>query len=303
MKSLKFAVILLAAIVGTGLNSSAQQQPAAGAGTGTPVQQPTPQFERQRPMRAANMAGKLGVVQEAAGDHFVIKTSAGEIFRINITEHTRIVGGPGHIRTPEPAPEGGSGRAPLGGMAPGTIPATDIHVGDYVTSVGELDSSSANTINASMIAKLDEERVKELKAREADFGKTYLTGKIEKIEGTKITINGLIDGKSHTIIVDESTSFTLRREAATLADYKAGDMIRADGSGSPESDFHATKISTLGGRMLGGPTGAPGGQRQWQGGQPRQGAPTGTPQSAPTTPQSAPAQPAPMTTPVPAPQQ
>jgi len=294
MKSLRFAVLTLAALAASSVLATAQQ-PAAGGGTTAPVVQATPQFEHQRPIRAANMAGKLGVVTEAAGDHFVIKTSAGEVFRINITEHTRIVGGPGHIR-PAGSQGGGNtpGQVPQGGTVPATIPASDIIVGDYITSVGELDAAATNTINASMIAKLDAERVKEMKARAAEFGKSFLSGKVTKIDGTKLTINGSVDGAEHTVLVDENTSFVQRRDPMTLADIKVGDMIRIDGTGTQGSDFHATKISTMGGRLQGpntmrpgGPTGGP-------------GAPTTAPTTTPN--QSAPVQPNPTAAPVPAPQ-
>lgn len=267
MKSFRSAILMLTAVSALAISVSAQDQstpapapapaPAPVQGGSNAAQQQTPQFERQRPIRAANMTGKVGEVTEAAPDHYMIRTSAKESYRINITEHTRIVGGAGHIRQTPPPPTGEAAanvpsRAPQGGMVPSTIPASAIVAGDYITTVGEVDPASPNTVNASMIAKLDEERVKQLKEREAEFGKSWLSGRITAISGTTITLNGSVDGAPHNILVDENTSLMQRRDPATLADFHVGDMIRVDGTGTQGSDFHATKVSAMNGRMLNG---------------------------------------------------
>lgn len=289
MKSLRLAALMLTAVSVVGISATAQEQAAPVAQQPAPqaAQQPTPQFEHQRPMRAANMAGKQGQVKEATGDYYVIVTSAHETYRINITEHTRIVGGPGHVRQPAPAPSqegaGAPSKVTQGGMVPATISPADIVVGDYITTVGELDAASPNTINASMIAKLDPERVKEMQAREAEFGKSWLSGKITAITGSKVTIAGSVDGQPHTVLVDEKTSIIQRRDPIPLTDLHVGDIVRIDGTGTPGTDFHAAKISAMGGRMGGG---AGMGPRNFQGGP--SSAPTNAPQQGPASGQPAP---------------
>ncbi len=294
MKNLRIVGLMMTAVAVVSLSATAQEQGAHQQPAPQAVQQPSPQFERQRPIRAANMAGKQGRVTEAASDHYVITTSAHETIRVNITEHTRIVGGPGHIRQPEPAPtqegEGAGGRVPQGSIVPATISPSEIVAGDYITTVGELDAAAPNTINASMIAKLDPERVKEMKAREAEFGKSWLSGRITAIAGSKVTIAGSVDGQPHTVLVDEKTSFIQRRDSVTLADLHVGDIVRIDGTGTPGSDFHAVKISAMGGRLAGGALMVP---------HNLQGDPTNGPPTGPGTTQQGPAsgQPAPMPSP------
>jgi hypothetical protein len=237
-----------------------------------------------RPIRAANMASKQGQITEATADHYVIKTSANEVLRINFNEHTRIIGG-------TVTPTAAQGRFAPGNVVSGPVSASDILVGDYITTVGELVETDHNAINAALISKLDPERVKEMKTREAEFGKSWLAGRITAITGTTITINGMIDSAPHNVVVDENTSLTQRHDPATLADLHVGDMIRVDGTGTPGSDFHATKIMTGGGRMMGGLGGM--GPSNGSG-----GAPARIPNDVPApAPQQAPATPVPATTP------
>ena len=65
---------------------------------------------------------------------------------------------------------------------------------------------------------------------QANYGKTWLAGRITGIEGTTITIDGMVDHAKHTIDVDENTSFRKRRDSITLADIQPGEQLRAEGS-------------------------------------------------------------------------
>lgn len=50
------------------------------------------------------------------------------------------------------------------------------------------------------------------------------------------------DGATQTIYTTDSTKFNRNRQAATLADFKAGDHVRADGSLNADGRFVATRV-------------------------------------------------------------
>ena len=78
---------------------------------------------------------------------------------------------------------------------------------------------------------------------QANYGKTWLGGKIAAIDETKLTITGM-DGKSATFIVDENTSFKKRHDSITLADIKVGDRVRVDGA-VKDGAFVASTLSVM----------------------------------------------------------
>jgi Domain of unknown function (DUF5666) len=102
-----------------------------------------------------------------------------------------------------------------------------------------------------------------MREMQANFGKTWLQGKVTAIDGTKITLTGSMDSAPHTVVADENTTFRKRRDPVTLADIQVGDTVRADGA-LKDGVFTATAINV--GGMMGG-------------GQPNQqpGAPAGAP--------------------------
>jgi hypothetical protein len=65
---------------------------------------------------------------------------------------------------------------------------------------------------------------------EANYGKTWLAGRITGIKDTTITIEGMLDHTPHSIVVDENTSFRQRRDSITLADIQPGEQLRAEGA-------------------------------------------------------------------------
>jgi hypothetical protein len=80
---------------------------------------------------------------------------------------------------------------------------------------------------------------------EANFGKTWLMGKVTAIDGTKITLTGTLDSAPHTIVADENTEFRKRRDPITLADIQVGDTVRADGA-VKDGVFTATTVGVFG---------------------------------------------------------
>ena len=223
----------------------------------------------------AGTRGTLGTVTEVAADHYTIKTDAGEILTIFYSVNTRIVKqGPGRGAGRDTGQ--GSGQASGSGSGrraraqgsdaeagdgeraqPQPIKPTDIKVGDIITAGGEEDTAK-RSIGAIFIAQIDPERAKQMREMQANYGKTWLAGRITGIEGTTITIDGMVDHAKHTIDVDENTSFHKRRDSITLADIQPGEQLRAEGA-VKGGVFLATVVTAMEprNREQGGPDAAP----------------------------------------------
>jgi hypothetical protein len=105
-----------------------------------------------------------------------------------------------------------------------------------------------------------------MREMQANYGKTWIMGKVTAIDGVKVTLMGAIDNTPHSFVADENTTFRKRRDPITLADIQVGDSIRVDGA-LKDGSFLATAVSAIGPPPAGTPTA------------PRNGAPT------PQTPQ------------------
>ncbi len=211
--------------------------------------------------------GLMGSVTEAAPDHFVVKTETGDLYTVHFSVNTRIMRQPPGGRRLNPDGNAGNGnpagQRPRGGGAQGetgrrrgddnpddlerqmptTIKPSEIKPGDIITAGGEMDTAQ-KSVGAIMIMQIDAERAKELREMQANFGKTWLAGRITAIDGTRIRIEGMLDRAPHDIDVDENTSFRQRRESITLADIKPGEQLRAEGS-SRDGSFRATVINAF----------------------------------------------------------
>jgi hypothetical protein len=203
--------------------------------------------------------GVLGTVTEATADHYTIKTDAGESYTVHFSVNTRILkqpagrpgggregGGRRQQQADADSPDAGNGNgAGSGGdrAQPQPLKPTDIKIGDMITAGGELDATT-KSIGAIFILQLDPERAKQARAMQANFGKTWLAGRITGIDGTKITIEGISDHAPHAIVVDENTSFHKRRDSITLADIKPGDQLRAEGA-VKDGAFLATTVNAM----------------------------------------------------------
>jgi hypothetical protein len=201
--------------------------------------------------------GTMGTVTEAAADHYTIKTESGDVYTVHFDSNTRIVKQPagGGMRG-----QGGGGQGGGEGMGRGNPPqqikATDIKVGDVIRASGDVDATS-KSIAARAVMQLDPATVQQMKEMEANFGKTWLAGKVTAIDGVKITLTGTQDNAAHTVVADENTTFRKRRDPVTLADIQVGDTVRVEGA-VKDGVFAATTVSV--GGMMGGGEG-PGGPR------------------------------------------
>jgi hypothetical protein len=205
--------------------------------------------------------GLVGTVTEVAADHYTIKTDAGEIYTVHFSANTRMV--KQTAQGPQPGQgqgqgqgrqrgEGEGGEGSRGGNPPVTIKPTDIKVGDAIAAMGEIDAT-AKSVGAAMVAQLDPERAKQMREMQANYGKTWLMGKITAMDGVKVTIIGSVDNAAHSFVADENTSFRKRRDPITLADLQVGDMVRVEGA-VKDGSFLATTVNAMGPPQGGNPT-------------------------------------------------
>ncbi len=179
--------------------------------------------------------GLMGAVTHVAPDRYTIKTETGETYTVHFSVNTRILKMPVGQRGPGGGSMAGEeGRGPGQGMGrranpPEPIKPTDIKVGDAITAMGEVDAA-AKSIGAVAIVLVDPERAQQMRQMQANYGKTWIMGKVTAIDGVKVTLMGSIDNAAHAFVADENTRLRKRREPITLADIQIGDMIRAEGA-------------------------------------------------------------------------
>ena len=178
--------------------------------------------------------GIAGTVTEATADHYAIKTDAGDTYTIHFSVNTRIV-----KQTIQRRGERGEG----GGNPPQTIKPSDIKVGDAIGIMGEVDAA-AKSVGAVVIAQLDPERARQIREMRANYGKTWLQGRVMAINGTEVTLFGMMDNASHAFVADEDTIFRKRREPVTLADVHVGDVVRVEGT-MKDGIFVAASVAVM----------------------------------------------------------
>jgi hypothetical protein len=208
-------------------------------------------------------AGLWGTVTAAAADQYTIKTDAGDVYTVHFSAETRILKMPAFVRRDGGQGNGGGqgsaqgagqgngggqggwqGRG-MGGNPPQQLKPTDIKVGDVIQVRGQIDEA-AKSIPATAIVQLDPDRVAQMREMNANFGKTWLMGKVTAIEGVKVTLTGTLDNVPHSFVADENTTFRQRRDPITLADIQVGDMVRAEGA-VKDGVFTATAVNSMGG--------------------------------------------------------
>jgi hypothetical protein len=183
--------------------------------------------------------GVMGTVTEITPEHFTVKTENGEVYTIHYSVNTRIMksNGGGQRRG-----QGADFEPPANPPTP--IKASDIKVGDAIGASGEMDAA-AKSLGAVVIMQIDPERARQMREMQANYGKTWLMGKVTAINDVKVTLQGGPDNATHTFIADENTTFRKRRDPITLADIQVGDMVRTEGS-IKNGAFLATTVAVMG---------------------------------------------------------
>ncbi|MFC5862858.1 hypothetical protein ACFPT7_11190 [Acidicapsa dinghuensis] len=265
MRHKKFAGLLTATLIFSTVialspqATHAQSTSPSSAGNG----QGQGQGQGQGRMRGGFGGGRgvIGTVTEVAADHYTIKTETGDLYTVHFSANTRImkqVGGgfrrggqgSGQSSGQGSGQGGGQGAGEAGGdqpqaprQPPQMLKSTDIKIGDVITTGGEVDAS-AKSVGAVFIMQMSPEQVARMKQMQADWGKTWLAGKVTGIQDTIITIEGTMDHQPHAIVVDENTSFRERRDSITLADIKPGEELRAEGA-LKNGAFTATTVAAM----------------------------------------------------------
>jgi hypothetical protein len=186
--------------------------------------------------------GLMGTVTEVTPDHYTVKTEAGETYTIHYSVNTRILKQQARMHG-QGAASGGGGEAG-GGNPPTPLKPTDIKVGDAIAAMGEVDAA-AKSVGAVVVMQIDPERAKQMREMQANYGKTWIMGRVTAIDGVKVTLMGSIDQAPHTFAADENTTFRKRRDPITLADIQVGDMVRVEG-GVKDGTFLATTVNAMG---------------------------------------------------------
>lgn len=182
--------------------------------------------------------GVMGIVTEIAPDRFTIKTDSGDLYTVHYSVNTRIMKGGGGQRSGK----GGDSEPPVNPPTP--IKASAIKVGDAIAASGEMDAN-AKSVGAVVVMQIDPERAKQMREMQANYGKTWIMGKVTAINDVKVTLQGGPDNATHTFVADESTTFRKRRDPITLGDIQVGDMVRAEGA-VKNGAFLATMVAVMG---------------------------------------------------------
>ena len=180
------------------------------------------------------------MVTEASADHYTIKTDGGEIYTVRFSVNTRILKAPAGPRPRSGRADGDDAQRP----PMETLKPMEIKAGDWITAAGEMDAAK-KSIGAVFILQLDPERAKQMREMQANYGKTWLAGKVTAIDGVKVTLQGMVDNTAHSFIADENTTFRKRRDPITLADIAVGDNVRVEGA-IKDGVFVAASVSAMG---------------------------------------------------------
>ena len=226
-----------------GASCVAQDTATPPAGQGPPTGQD--REGRRGPGMMGMGRGIMGMVTEVGSDHFLIKDAANEIYTIHFSANTRMMKQPeGGPRQPgQNRPEGGPDIVRSGGTPPTPIKPTDIKVGDAIAAGGETDDK-AKSVGAVFVMLLDPERAKVMREVQANFGKTWLMGRVTAINETKVTLHSNVDNADHTFVADENTAFRKHGEPITLGDVQSGDNVRIEGT-TKSGQFVATTVNVM----------------------------------------------------------
>ncbi|MDR3725529.1 MAG: DUF5666 domain-containing protein [Terracidiphilus sp.] len=193
--------------------------------------------------------GMGGTVTAVAADHYTVKNENGETYTVYYSVNTRIMK---QAAQPHGRGQGGQGMgAEAGSSLPQTLRSFDIKVGDAILVMGEVDAA-AKSVGATVVLQVDPERAKQMREMQANYGKTWLMGKVTGVDGVKVTLQGSVDNAAHSFVADENTTFRKHREPITLGDIAVGDMVRVEGA-VKDGAFVASTVTAMGVPPGGGP--------------------------------------------------
>ena len=148
--------------------------------------------------------GVMGNVTEVAADHYMVKNDQGETWTVHYSANTRMMKQPARPANAPARGQGqgqaqsqgqgegqgqGSGMNMRRGGPPEPIKSSDIKVGDAIAAMGEMDDA-AKSIGAVMVMQLDPDTARRMEEMRANFGKTWLAGRVTAIKDTTVTRGG-----------------------------------------------------------------------------------------------------------------
>lgn len=178
--------------------------------------------------------GMMGTVTEITPEHFTIKTETGDLYTVHYSVNTRIMKAP-------PRPATGQRGNYLGLPIP--IKPRNIKVGDAIGASGEIDPA-AKSLGAFAIFLIDPETARRIRQMQANYGKTWLMGRVTAINETQVTIQGGSDNATHTFSTDENTTIRKRHHPIALADIQPGDMLHVQGA-LKRNTFIASSVAVM----------------------------------------------------------
>ena len=185
--------------------------------------------------------GVMGIVVDVAPNDFMVKTQSGDLYTVHYGVNTRIMKAPPRPATP--GHEGGQQeRGPYLGL-PVSIKASEIKVGDTIGTSGEVDPA-AKSVGAIAIMLIDPDTARRMRQMQANYGKTWLIGRVMAITGRRVTIQGGPDNANHTFFADDHTMFRKGHDAITLAEIQSGDMVRVEGT-TQGNEFVAASVAVM----------------------------------------------------------
>jgi hypothetical protein len=187
--------------------------------------------------------GILGTVTEVTAEHYTVKTDAGLTYTVHFSVNTRIMKQQAGQHERGQRGQAGQDSSAAATNPPQAIKPTDIKVGDAIAASGEVDAT-AKSVGAVFILQIDPERAKLMREMQANYGKTWLAGKVTAMDGVKVTLLGINDNAAHSFIADENTTFRKRRDPITLADIQVGDSVRVEGA-IKDGTFLATSVVAM----------------------------------------------------------
>ncbi len=167
---------------------------AVAAQEGEPKPQTARPTEGARPAQPVRLPGVRGVIKSIESTTMKVRAFDGQTVTVHLSDKTE------YRKDRNPAK------------------LADFQAGDMVFVRGQ--EAPDHSWTADAVGSNSEFR--------ENLGKKFVLGDIKSIAGTQLTVER-VDGVSQTITVDENTSFRKNGESVTLADFKAGDRIFAQG--------------------------------------------------------------------------
>jgi hypothetical protein len=106
--------------------------------------------------------------------------------------------------------------------------------------------AGAKSVGAVFIMQIGPERARQMREMQANYGKTWLMGKVTSIQAVTVRLQGGPDNLMHSFVADENTTFRKRHEPITLGEIEVGDMVRTEGS-IRNGVFLATSVAVMAG--------------------------------------------------------